>query len=155
MLDYDGVLTSRTDGGFWRLDPEGYRMSEKMFALLVGFLGRTDSKVVISSNWRKFDDGGFWIHRSGKYRNPLPELRTRLGPRLLGDLGGDRRATKVEALRGYVEKNRPRNFVVFDDDPGEGFQNSEFRDRFVMTDNSTGLTEADCAKAELILAGGA
>lgn len=155
VLDYDGVLTSRTDGGFWQLDPEKYSMSEKMFARLVDFLERTDSKVVISSNWRKFDDGGFWIHRSGRYYNPLPGLRMRLGAHLFGDLGRERHVPKVEALRRYVEKNGPRNFIVFDDDPGEGFQDSEFRDRFVMTDNSLGLTESDCAKAELILAGGA
>lgn len=151
FLDYDGVLTSRQDGGFWSLDPDKYKMSERCFGILKAFLDKTGAKVVVSSNWRKFDDDGYWLHGSGKYFNPLPALRKRLGGYIIGSLSPKRHTSKLDALRLYIEEHEVENYVIFDDDIRENFQSSEFRDRFVMTDCETGITEEDCAKAEKIL----
>ena len=42
-------------------------------------------------------------------------------------------------------------YIIFDDDESEGFGQSEFSGRFILTDYRTGLTDADCEKAKKLL----
>ena len=92
------------------------------------FLKKTDANVVISSNWRRFPDDGYWIaSETIRFKNHLPELKSILGKRYIGDLPHDRHISKSDALVLWGEFNdidfKKLNYVIIDDDEREGFRN--------------------------------
>ena len=100
FLDIDGCLTSIEDGSsFLLMNPDSYRISESRLELFLNFLEKTDANVVISSNWRRFPDDGYWIaSETIRFKNHLPELKSILGKRYIGDLPHDRHISKSDAL---------------------------------------------------------
>lgn len=164
FLDVDGVCTSaeETPGSYMTNRGGDYGVSKGPFRRLASLLADTGAKVVVSSNWRKFEDSGpgsVWHNMVyGDVANPLPRLRRMLGSCYLGDLPKARRCSKSQALRMWFDDAgldpAECRYVVFDDDPREGFQDSEFAGHFVKTDCRTGLTDADCERAKEILGRG-
>ena len=161
ILDFDGVVTSclETPGSYITNRDESYGASPSCLNRLIELADSTGAKIVVSSNWRRFDDTGrcsFWNSSAhGTHANPLPALRKALGPRDLCDLPKERHIKKSEALRRWFAEKQidpsTAEYVIFDDDESEGFGQSEFGDRFILTDYRTGVTAADCEKAKEIL----
>jgi len=157
VLDFDGVLTAAKPGGksYWVEDPEGYGICDELFDRLVALCKETKAKVLISSNWRRFPDNGYYdFHGKGKkYTNHLPELKARLGKLYFDDLPHDRHLTKSEALELWFEFNEgfKGKFVIFDDDWREGFASSRYCNNYIETNDEFGLTDADVERAKKIL----
>ena len=158
VLDFDGVLTNVRDtpGSFLSHGPDGYGISEPCMERLERLIAETGSKVVISSNWRRFDEAGpgsVWM----SYGNKLPELKKRLGRVWAGDLPSAEKARKSKALAEWFKLNgldpSAEKYVIFDDQCGwEGYyEYPEFAKRCVNTDKETGLTDADCEKAKAVI----
>lgn len=154
VLDFDGVMTScLPDGGSYLANtPSKYDYSKECLANLMFLLLKANAKVVISSNWRRFEPDGGWTHYTGNfagstYFNPLPRFMHDLGDKVVGTLPTDRHITKSEALILWLEdfKHVP-DFVVFDDDLREGFQTTfdyGICNKFILTDPKLGLTMTD------------
>lgn len=159
FLDYDGVLTSNVSGTSAEalMDSKGgcgrYHFDVDCFRRLLELCLDCGCRVVISSNWRRFDYlGGEW----NGFKNPLPRLLSVLDGLVLGCLPKDRGLSKSEALRVFFEEN-PKyrgKYVVFDDDPSEEYQHSEFNGHFILTDREVGLTDEDVKKAKGVLGHG-
>lgn len=88
----------------------------------------TDAVVVISSNWRKFDDDGplsIWTNEYGPIHNPLPTFRKQIEDIYECDLPKVRYVRKADVLAMWMEDNgmteSNTKFVIFDDDVREGF----------------------------------
>lgn len=158
FLDFDGVVTStlETPGSYINHEMKDYGISPKCYARLVKLCKETNAKIVITSNWRKFPDDGFW-HRTKKHQVPnhLPKLRKMLGDLIWSELPPERHCTKAECMELWFEDHpevdiKNLKYVIFDDDLREGFQSSRFGMHFVLTDD-VGLTDEDCEKAKEIL----
>lgn len=147
FTDLDGVLTSthETPGSYINHDDDEYGLSMGCVKRLIKLAEETHSKVVISSNWRKFPNDGYWHHPRGDFKNHMPELIELLGTLYAGALPKDRHLVKSEALALWFEQRsmcpNDISYVVFDDDKRELFQESEFRTHFILTDSEWGLTE--------------
>ena len=158
FLDIDGVLTSQqeTPGSYINHEPEEYGLSKSCVKRLLKLADQLKAKVIVSSNWRRFTDDGTWCHMGTKVvKTPLPALKKVLGDRYAGDLTHEQHLTKSEALELWFEDTgldwKACRYVVFDDDLREGFSWSKFRTHFILTNDETGLTDADCKKAVEIL----
>lgn len=162
FLDIDGVMTStlETPGSYLNHVDDEYGISPKCFERLKNLCDNTNSKVIISSNWRRFAETGpksYWLNPLNKKHNhnPLPKLKELLGDLFLGTLPLDRHCSKSQALELWFEDNNLKesdlNYVIFDDDLSEGFMYSRFHAHFILTDMQKGLTDEDCKKALKIL----
>lgn len=158
FCDFDGVLTStyETPGSYINHDNDGYGISDACYYNLEQLCIDTNSRVVISSNWRRYADDGCWINpkTKAKFTNRLPLLKKRLGDLYAGQLNKIRHIRKVDALKMYLKKHDDINFVIFDDELKEGFQDEEkygISSRFIQTDNTFGLSKLDVEKAKKIL----
>ena len=47
---------------------------------------KTGAKIVMATNWRKFDIDGEWVNKYGTYKNPLKEVHEVLDGFILGSL---------------------------------------------------------------------
>lgn len=158
FLDFDGVCTAcdATPGSYITNRGASYGASEKCVAELRKLLSETGAVVIVSSNWRRFEPDGVWrTSRFGDVRNPLPKFIASLGELCAGSIPPIRHVSKPRAVAEWFGENgldpKACRYVVFDDDPEEGFAESEFAGHFVMTDYATGLTAKDCEKAKEIL----
>lgn len=161
ILDFDGVVTSCLEkpGSYLVNGNDSYGASPSCLKRLIGLADETGAKIVISSNWRRFDDDGicsFWNNpKYGAHANPLPKLKKVLGSRYLCDLPKTRHIKKSQALRMWFDETGQdpgkTAYVIFDDDETEGFGQSEFGRHFILTNYRTGLTADDCEKAKEIL----
>lgn len=126
FCDFDGVLTSKheTPGSYVNWQSE-YGISPSCFDRLEELCTRTRAKVIVSSNWRRFDDDGKWSYCSfdgvHMFKNKLPVLKKMLGKLYAGDLPKDRGLNKSQALCLWFKQHPEFNgsYVVFDDDPRE------------------------------------
>ena len=157
VCDIDGVLTSmEPDGGSYiNHEPEDYHISDTCYDRLIRICDQNKAKVLISSNWRRFPKGGYYdFHGKGKkYYSQLDKLAERLGKKYyFGDLPHDRHLTKSQALELWFEHNPEfrKRFVIFDDDPREGFASSRYAKHYIETDVKTGISEDDIKKAKKI-----
>lgn len=157
VLDFDGVCTSMLpDGGSYLNNPPSkYHWSKDCIDNLQQLLTRASAEVVISTNWRRFKEGEGWTYRGQKYINPLPELLKILDGKVAGMLPKDKGLRKSEALILWIEgfKHVP-NFVIFDDDLREGFQDTfdyGIYKKFILTNPQLGLTVQNINKAMEIL----
>lgn len=164
MLDIDGVLTNVEDSSSYLCgDPSTYRISTRNLANLMTVLNADPAtKVVVSSNWRRFDDDGKWSYcRFGSvhaFKNQLPRLRQLLSKWIIGDLTHERHLSKSEALELWFEDNpwasKTRGkYVIFDDEPeAEGFSmHPIFYKHTIKTGVDNGLTKEDAARALALL----
>ena len=72
FLDLDHVLTN-TDldqSSFWSYDPEKYHLSTINLKFLDKILNKTNAKIVIASNWRRFIPPYImWEFKGKQYRS--------------------------------------------------------------------------------------
>lgn len=158
FTDFDGVLTSQleTPGSYINHSPDEYGVSPMCFERLVYLCKRTNSKVIVTSNWRRFDDDGMWSYctfgTKHTFKNHLPELKKMLGSLYAGDLPKNRGMNKSQALVMWFDQHPEfkGQFVVFDDDTREMLQSTSSYDinrHFILTDFMTGLTDNDVEDA--------
>lgn len=160
FLDIDGVLTAKceTPGSYLNHDMSEYGPSPKCIDRIKKLCIETNSKIVISSNWRRFDEEGFWHYRKQiQVKNPLPYVKQLLGELVVGELIPERHITKAEAIILWFEEHgNDCNFVIFDDDTRENLHctyDYEIAKHFILTNIETGLSDSDCEKAKKILEG--
>ena len=67
FLDIDGCLTSKRDNTYFNPNPNKYHPSKNIIDLLETFCLANDIKIIISSNWRKFDENASWTNGYGTY----------------------------------------------------------------------------------------
>ena len=157
FLDVDGVCNSFGRGSHATAKKdEDYGIDEETVKALVSFCGETDSGIVISSNWRRFPENGTLKFKDIVCRNPLPRLKEILGELVVGTLTTERHLTKSEATILWFEDNPDfkGNFVIFDDDPGENYQDTAdygISRHFVLTTMDAGLTKGHLEYAGEIL----
>lgn len=154
FLDFDGVMTSmRETPGSYLLGEKTYGVSKSCVDNLKTLCIEANAKVVITSNWRKFEPDGVWHQTHGDFKNPLPVFIDNIRDLYAGSLSPDRHVSKLDALRRWFSENgTPSGYVIFDDDLREGFQDSEFAGNFVLTDYKVGLVQDDIEKAKELFA---
>lgn len=161
FLDIDGVLTNTEDSSSYLCEnPKTYRISEKNLENLMLVLKSDPSiKIVISSNWRRFEgDHPCWEHNGEIYYGCLPKLRKILKKWIIGDLTHERCLTKSEALELWFEdtdwmSKKNGKYVILEDDVWrEGFSNHPiFYKHTIETSRATGFTREDVKRALEIL----
>ena len=163
MLDFDGVVTNYYEeiGSYVTYEPAFYGPSPSCVQRLRNLCEETGARILISSNWRKFDEDGkcsFWTHP--KYQrtvqNPLPKLKEQIGDLIIGTIPRIRHVTKTEAIKKWFEENEVDEdfrYVILDDDKNEGLQDDEvFKEHFILTNPEIGFSDADYKKVLKILA---
>ena len=159
FLDFDGVVTAKngTPGSYMTHCPEEYGSTPVCVNRLMKLVKDSGAKIVISSNWRKFDvdgPGSIWKNPCyGGIKNPLPGFIPRLGDAYLESLPAIKLCKAAVADYWLLGKTDVKSFVVLDDVCGlEGYGSFEtFKGRYINTDPETGLTDEDCEKALEIL----
>lgn len=157
FLDIDGCLTSVKEGTYFSPDPAKYHPSKQAMKQVMKLCDETGAKVVMSTNWRKFEIDGVWKNSYGAYKNPMQEVIGFLGDSCIGTLPKTRHINKAQALTLFFEQfdaDIITSYVIFDDDVKEQFQNTceyGIRDHFILVDNAVGITEYDIDKAKDIL----
>ena len=159
FLDFDGVVTAKngTPGSYMTHDLDEYGPTPVCVDRLMKLVKDSGAKIVISSNWRKFDvdgPGSIWENpRSGGVNNPLPRFIPMLGDAYLESLPAIRLCKAAVADYWLLNKNEIASFVALDDMCSqEGYDKFEtFKGRYINTDPETGLTDEDCEKALAIL----
>lgn len=165
FVDFDGVMTSQseTPGSYITNESANYGASPSCLNQLRQLCDETGAKIVISSNWRRFEDDGicsFWTHPTlhKTVGNPLPKFKKQMDDYIVDILPTDKHITKSQALiLWFIENGLTQddiNYVIFDDDPAEGFAMTaeyDIRDHFIQTSAATGLTDADAVKAKSLL----
>ena len=164
FIDIDGVLTNVEDGSSYLCgNPSTYRISEKNLEnLLVVLEAEPETRVVVSSNWRRFDDNGKWSYcKFGSvhaFKNQLPKLRQILSKWIIGDLTHERHLSKSEALELWFEDNpwlskKTGKYVILEDESWrEGFASHPiFYKHTIETSRESGFTREDAERALQIL----
>ena len=159
FLDFDGVVTAKdgTPGSYMTHDLDEYGPTPVCVDRLMKLVKDSGAKIVISSNWRKFDvdgPGSIWENaRYGGAKNPLPRFIPMLGDAYLESLPAIRLCKAAVADYWLLNKNEIASFVALDDMCSqEGYDKFEtFKGRYINTDPETGLTDEDCEKALAIL----
>ena len=80
IIDFDGVMNSfnETPGSYITHGNVGYGASESCLKRLYDLVISENASIVISSNWRKFDNDGpysIWTNAYGAIHNPLPVFK--------------------------------------------------------------------------------
>ena len=160
FLDFDGVVTAKngTPGSYMTHGPGEYGPTPVCVDRLMKLVKDSGAKIVISSNWRKFDvdgPGSIWENPwYGGVKNPLPGFIPMLGDAYLESLPAIRLCKAAVADYWLLaKKSGVESFVALDDMCArEGYDQFEpFRGRYINTDPETGLTDEDCEKALVIL----
>ena len=155
FLDIDGCLTSEREGTYFNPDPAKYHPSKKVMKQLMKLCDKTGAKIVMATNWRKFDIDGEWVNKYGTYKNPLKEVQAFFGDYCIETLPRTRHINKAQATIIYLEEHDDiGSFVIFDDDTREQYQNTYeygIKDNFILVDVANGITEHDINKAKDIL----
>ena len=144
FLDFDGVCNSFKEGSYLTHTPDEYGPDMDIIERIKEICQARRAKIIISSNWRRFEPDGFWVYDGKSYFNPLPNLYKILGDRIIGTLTTERNLTKAQAIELWFEDNEDfcGKFAIIDDDPREGIQyNIKLRKNFWPTTPKFGLTE--------------
>ena len=160
FLDLDHVLTN-TDldqSSFLSFDPSKYHLSPINVKWLDKILDSTDAKIVIASNWRRFNYPNIcWTYNGKQYRSILEPFKKKYKSQIIGMLPPTRYATKCECLDLWFEENHwfsihDSKYVILEDDSRERYQEHEiFRKHLILTDYHVGLTEANANEAIAML----
>ncbi len=134
FLDIDGVLTSDTTP---ISDKLLYAFSPKCVQVLNAILQKYKLKIVLTSSWRTVFDAekqNQVFKENGVIQMPYGQT---------SNLGYNNRSEEIKA---YLKKRKVENFLILDDMEIKGFNA-----HFVRTNPSTGLTEEDLKKVDLVL----
>jgi hypothetical protein len=144
FLDFDGVCNSFKEGSYLTHEPDEYGPDMDIIERIKEICSLRHAKIIISSNWRRFEPDGYWVYNGKNYFNPLPNLCRILGDRIIGTLTTERFITKSEAIELWFEDHEDFHgkYAIVDDDPREGFQyNFKLMKNFWHTTPKYGLTE--------------
>ncbi len=134
FLDIDGVLTSDKTPANNRLL---YPFSPACVKNLNAILQKHKLKIILTSSWRTVFD----VEKQNRIFKENGVIQMPYGQ--TPDLGYNNRAKEIKA---YLKNRNTENFVILDDMEIEGFNA-----HFVRTNPSTGLTEDDLKKVDLVL----
>ena len=153
FLDFDGVLNSYDEGSYQTNVPETYGPSKTICDKIIKLCERTGSKIIISSNWRKFDPDGVFKFNTEYYQNPLPKVYELLGKYIIGTLPPYRHTTKAECLILWFEETnyKGEKWVILDDDPREGLGTTNdwgINKHYIETNPKYGITDEIITKIE-------
>ena len=158
FLDIDGCLTSKRDNTYFNPNPNKYHPSKNIIDLLETFCLANDIKIIISSNWRKFDENASWTNGYGTYKNPIKEVKDLLSNVYFCTLPKFRHMKKSTAISKWLDENpgctMQSKFAIIDDDLDEGFLDTleyDISNRFVHINSKYGITENDLEKVLEIL----
>lgn len=156
FLDFDGVLNSYEEGSYMTNSHETYGPSKTICEKVKKFCEKNNVKIIISSNWRRFELDGWYRFTHGKVQNPLPKVYEILGDYIIGTLPPIRYVTKAEALILWIEENdfKSDKWIIIDDDPRENLGNTHdygIKDHYVQTNPEFGITDEIIEKLEKIL----
>jgi len=155
FLDFDGCLNSFEEGSYRTNTNETYGTSKTICERLKSLCDRTNSKIIISSNWRKFDPDGCYTFDGNKVQNPLGKVRDMYGKYIIGTLPPVRHVNKSQALILWLEENgEPDHWVVIDDDPREQLgitTDHGIKNHYIQTDSEFGITDEIIERVENIL----
>lgn len=101
FLDLDGVLTNidLDQSSFEIADPEGYHLSKLNMKWLDMILEKTNAKIVIASNWRRFQEPHIYcLMRGAFYKSTLVDFYPLYSDYIIGTLPRLFGITKSEAL---------------------------------------------------------
>ena len=160
FLDIDHVLTNTDldNTSFKHFDPLKYKLSKINLHWLDVLLSKSNTKIVIASNWRKFTPPHTqWEYRGKLYNSTLEPFKKLYSRYIIGMLPPERHLTKCECLELWFEDNEwfsksKSKYVILEDDLREGYQSHLiYSKHLVLTDYHVGLTESDVSKALSIL----
>lgn len=157
FLDIDGVCTSmvETPGSYLNHDVSDYGLSPKCMSNLIQLIRDTNSKIIISSNWRIHGTKKHIIDHGNKLYNPIAMLIDEIGNDIIGLLPKTPVKHKAEALIQWFDENDfDGNFAILDDDLEEHIHEVDLysiKNHFVYTNKKYGLTKDDCLKVKKIL----
>lgn len=144
FLDFDGCCNSYKCGSYVTSDSEHYGFDTRIINRLKKLCEKTGAKIVLTSNWRKFEDDGSYVFKTERVNNPLPKLKKELGELYFDTIPPLRHVRKPEALREWFKTNKSftGKFVIFEDSNLEGYQFCpEFRDNLFMCKSRFGVTQ--------------
>ena len=145
FLDFDGVCNSYSEGSYITHKEDDYGPSKIICERIRKICDTTGAKIIISSNWRRFEIDGKWFSGKNYYTNPLSKLYDEIGDLVIGTLTLERHITKAEALCLWFEDNcELEKWVIVDDDPKENLgTTSDFgiRNHYIQTNPEFGITE--------------
>lgn len=157
FLDIDGVLNRVEDNtSYLVLKPDTYGLSATLVGRLKRLVDATGSKIVISSNWRKFADDGCWSCHGMSFKNPLPEVRSIFGNTIIGSTPNLPHQNKAKCVNQWLSTFHQSvsggKFVVLDDDECQGFGDDQIlSERWIHTRQEVGLTDEEVNKAISLL----
>ena len=154
FLDFDGVMTSRREGGYLYHDPKEYGFDREIVKRLRKLCVECNARIVISSNWRKFDIGQTFTFNGKTVENPLPKLRKELGDYIFDTLPPEKYIRKSECTLLWFDDNPgfKGNYIILDDDVSEGFYDyPQLKSHFICCDAEFGLTDEICSAIKKIL----
>lgn len=136
--------------------PEEYGLDPEIVSRVKKLCDETNSKIIIASNWRKFNidaEYGFGIDK--KVKNPLPKVYEAFKDYIIGTLPPERHISKAFAtVLWFEDTDFKGKFVIFDDDLREEYQTTgeyNISKHFILTNREFGITEEDIEKAKQIL----
>jgi hypothetical protein len=121
FLDVDGVLNKLSDyevlldGGYFRVNT---RLLERFLTLVKN----TNSRVVLSSSWRKLDGGRDFLEK--------------LGIKFVGETDGEG-ILRGEEIQRYIDAHSITSYIILDDDSDMLEHQKPY---FIQTDPEYGLT---------------
>lgn len=156
FLDFDGVMNSFECGSYMTSTVDLYGVDPEILKKIRKYCEETHSKIVISSNWRRFPKDGVWSFNNKPFKNPLPKLIDKIGDLVFGYLTKERHLNKANAIILWFENNPDfrGGYVIFDDDLNEQIQSThDFHicDHFIHTNIEFGVTDDDLMKAKNIV----
>ena len=156
FLDFDGVLNSYDEGSYVTNPPELYGPSKTICSKIEKLCQKKSAKIIISSNWRKFNLTDSYKFNTNYYSNPLTKVYDLLGKFIIGTLPPYRHITKAEALILWFEETnyQSENWVIIDDDERERLGTTSdynIKNHYIQTNPKFGITDKVIIEMEKFL----
>ena len=156
FLDFDGVLNSYEEGSYKTHSSEEYGPSITICNKIIKLCKETGAKIIISSNWRKFNPDGWYIFDGIKYKNPLAKVYELLGEYIIDTLPPEKHVTKAIALILWFEETNYRGdrWVILDDDYREELGSTtdyNINKHYIETNPEFGITDKNIEQIEKII----
>lgn len=155
FLDFDGVLTSYDEGSYVS-NPFAYGPSLTICKKVIKLCDETKAKIIISSNWRRFELDDSYSINNITIKNPLPKLYDILGKYIIGQLPPYRHTTKSEALILWFEETNYKgtHWVILDDDKREGLGTTsdfDIKHHYIEINPIYGITDKNIEQIKKII----
>lgn len=143
FLDVQGVLTSR-----WYKNKQNRNINPKKIKLLKTLIDKTNSQIVLISNWRKYYQKEEENNRYKLLEENLKKKNLNIYDRISDyDENYPTRSSKVYK---YIKENKIDNYVILDD-RDQNWKEYNLENNFVQTNNKKGLTRKNIKQAIKII----